>query len=101
LARELRQLNAWKEEFVKTENKESGRYNEIIERAEEQIRQGKEQLDDLRESLKGRTHDVVRKTDRFVHEHPWQATGTAVVATLLLGIAIGMMVSRSMTQEQR
>jgi ElaB/YqjD/DUF883 family membrane-anchored ribosome-binding protein len=102
LSKEFRQFTTWKENFVKSSRMDDGgHYQKALERVEEQITHGKEQLEDLRASLGSQTRGLVHRTERIMHAHPWQTAGTAALATLLLGVVVGLIVGRAMTQHDQ
>jgi len=99
LAADLRQLITGTEELMKTIREKGGsQYRQAMERIEENIQRGKDQLDDLHYRLGTRTRAIARRTDRMVHAHPWETAGTAVAAGVLLGTAIGLLIGRLMSR---
>ena len=58
-------------------------------KARESLRAARERLQVLEGQVVERTKDAARETDRYVHDHPWQAIGVAAGIGLLLGLLIG------------
>jgi ElaB/YqjD/DUF883 family membrane-anchored ribosome-binding protein len=99
MAANLRRLIAGTEDLMNAVRKDGGdQYRQTIERIEEEVARAREQLDELQDTIAARTRVAVRRTDRLVHEHPWESAGAAAGAAVLLGVAIGIMISRSVSR---
>ena len=59
------------------------------ERIRENLIAAKHKLVDIEESIAVKAKEAARATDEYVHEHPWQAIGTAAGVGLLVGLLIG------------
>jgi ElaB/YqjD/DUF883 family membrane-anchored ribosome-binding protein len=93
----LRQLVAGAEELLAALRKDGGeRYDEATERIRRDIGRAREALDDLQYTAAARARVVARRTDRIVRAHPWQTAGAAATLAVLLGVAIGLLVGRSL-----
>jgi len=91
VAANLRQLIAGAEDLLLALRKEGGdRYNEIMERIQRDVDRARELLDEMQDSMAARARVVARRTDRIVHEHPWETAGATATLALLLGVAIGL-----------
>ncbi len=99
VAANLRRLIAGTEDLMNAVRKEGGdQYRQTMERIEGEIERAREQLDELQDTIAARTRTMARRTDRIVHEHPWESAGAAAAVAVLLGVAIGLMISRSISQ---
>jgi ElaB/YqjD/DUF883 family membrane-anchored ribosome-binding protein len=63
---------------------------ELRERIRGNLMDARHKLGDIEDAVKGKTKEVVRATDDYVHDHPWLAIGTAVS----VGLVVGMLISR-------
>jgi ElaB/YqjD/DUF883 family membrane-anchored ribosome-binding protein len=89
-AANLRRLVDGTEELMETLRKNGGRqYRHAMKRIERDIERTKAQLDDLQDTVGGRTRAVARTTDRLVRTHPWESAGAAAAMALLVGGALG------------
>jgi len=96
LATNLRQLIAGSEELMNSIRKEGGsRYEQAMKRIGRDIERTREQLDDAQYNLARKARTVRRKVDGMVNEHPWETAGTAAAVGALLGVAIGLLIARS------
>jgi ElaB/YqjD/DUF883 family membrane-anchored ribosome-binding protein len=75
---------------VATANQTGERINAARARLEETLRDTKARLSELQESAIERTKVAARRTDEYVHEHPWQAVGVGAA----IGVLVGMLISR-------
>lgn len=62
---------------------------EMRERIRDNLRAAKHRLHDIEANLTERTKEAARVTDEYVHDHPWQAIGTAAGVGLLIGLLLG------------
>lgn len=64
------------------------RATELREKALAQLKQAKEKAADVQVVVVEKGKAAARKTDDFVHEHPWQSLGVAAAAGFVLGLLI-------------
>lgn len=70
------------------QNTERG-YKTAIAQFERKLRNTKRELARLEQRLTSSGKQAVQATDRFVEDHPWQASGIGLCAGLLVGLIIG------------
>ena len=61
---------------------------ELREKALAQLKYAKEKAADAQVIVVEKGKAAARKTDDFVHEHPWQSLGVAAATGFLLGLLI-------------
>lgn len=89
LVRDLQRVISDAEELLHaTANQTEGKVIEMRERIRENLVAAKHRLGDIEENVAARTKEAARVTDEYVHEHPWQAIGTAAGVGLLIGLLI-------------
>jgi len=64
------------------------RATELREKALAQLKQAKDKAADVQVIVVEKGKAAARKTDDFVHEHPWQSLGVAAAAGFVLGLLI-------------
>jgi ElaB/YqjD/DUF883 family membrane-anchored ribosome-binding protein len=90
LVRDLQRVITDAEELLPaTAGETEGKVVEMRERIRENLIAAKHKLVDIEESIAVKAKEAARATDEYVHEHPWQAIGTAAGAGLLIGLLIG------------
>ena len=62
-----------------------GEITQVRERVQEKITRAKESLADQRIRIVTAARSVAGATDEYVHENPWQSTGMAALAGVVLG----------------
>lgn len=78
------------EELLKlTASDVSTEATELRARVGRRLQQAKDGLLDLQESAVARARAAGRKTDEYVHDHPWQSVGVGMAVGLLVGLLIG------------
>ena len=63
-------------------------------KVERNLNAAKERLRDLEDAVMERTRATARATDEYVHENPWQTVGIAAGLSAVLGIVIGLLLTR-------
>lgn len=61
---------------------------------EQNLKAARERLQELEASALERTRAVARKTDEYVHGHPWESIGIAAGLAAVLGIVVGLLLNR-------
>lgn len=91
LVRDLQRVISDAEELLHaTAGQTEGKVVELRERIRGNLMDARHKLGDIEDAVKGKTKEVVRATDDYVHDHPWLAIGTAVS----VGLVVGMLISR-------
>ncbi len=91
LASDLRTIIADAEELLRaTANQAGEKVAAARARVQDSLDSAKLKLELLGEEAADQARAAVRATDDYVHDHPWQAVGIAA----LVGLVLGMMVSR-------
>lgn len=89
LVRDLQRVIADAEELLHaTADQTEGKVVELRERIRRNLMDARHKLGDIEEAVKGKTKQVARATDDYVHEHPWLAIGTAASVGLVMGLLI-------------
>lgn len=60
----------------------------------QQLANAGDRLRDLQHAASARTGAAVHATDRYVHQHPWQAIGIAAGAAAAVVLAMGLLLKR-------
>ena len=55
---------------------------------EEGVHRGKLKLQEMQSLLKDRTRNCANTTDRYIHDHPWNAIGMAAGIGLIIGLLL-------------
>lgn len=91
LVRDLQRVISDAEELLHaTAGQTESKVVELRERIRGNLMDARHKLGDIEDAVKGKTKEVVRATDDYVHDHPWLAMGTA----LSVGLVVGMLISR-------
>jgi ElaB/YqjD/DUF883 family membrane-anchored ribosome-binding protein len=61
---------------------------------EAHLAQAKRRLAELQRDGSRRVRRTARSVDRYAHDNPWQMTGASLATGLLLGLALGLAISR-------
>lgn len=89
LVNDLQRVITDAEELLQaTANETESKVVEMRERIRENLSAARHRLVDIEEAVAARTKEAARVTDEYVHDHPWQAIGTAAGVGLLLGLLI-------------
>jgi ElaB/YqjD/DUF883 family membrane-anchored ribosome-binding protein len=95
----LRQLIAGAEDLLAALRKQGGEhYRETMDGIAQDIERARELLDELQDTVAARARTVVRRTDRLVRAHPWETAGATATVALLLGVTIGLLAGRALSQ---
>lgn len=90
LVRDLQRVITDAEELLQaTANETEGKVVEMRERIRENLMAARHKLGDIEDTIATKTKEAARATDEYVHDHPWQAIGTAAGVGLLIGLLIG------------
>lgn len=90
LVRDLQRVIADAEELLHvTAHETEGKVVEMRERIRDNLNAARHKLADIEETVSAKAKEAARATDEYVHEHPWQAIGTAAGVGLLIGLLIG------------
>lgn len=91
LAEDFRAVVNDTEELLRaTANQTGERITAARTRLEETLHDTKVRLAELQETAIERTKVAARRTDEYVHEHPWQAVGVGAA----IGVLVGMLIAR-------
>lgn len=91
LIADMRNVLADSEQLLKAVVGQSGEKLAALQpRIEQNLRNAKARLDELEQIASERAREAAQAADAYVHEHPWKVAGF----TALLGMAIGMLISR-------
>jgi ElaB/YqjD/DUF883 family membrane-anchored ribosome-binding protein len=91
LIQDFRAVATDAEELLKaTANQTGDRIAATRARVEETLRDTRRRLAELEEGVMARSKEAARRTDEFIHDHPWQAIGVASA----VGVLVGMLISR-------
>jgi ElaB/YqjD/DUF883 family membrane-anchored ribosome-binding protein len=63
-------------------------------KVEKNLNAAKERLRNLEDAVMERTRATARATDEYVHENPWQTVGIAAGLSAVLGVVIGLLLTR-------
>ena len=61
---------------------------------EQNLAIAKDRLRNLQQAATENTQAAAQATDKYVHEHPWQAIGIAAGLSVLVGVVIGLLPNR-------
>jgi ElaB/YqjD/DUF883 family membrane-anchored ribosome-binding protein len=61
---------------------------------EQNLAIAKDRLRNLQQAATEKTQAAAQATDKYVHEHPWQAIGIAAGLNVVIGVAIGLLLNR-------
>lgn len=89
LAEDMRMLIRDSEELLRAAQRQSG--EQILaarDRLESSLRQAREKLDRAEDAFEERTRDTVRRTNGYIHDHPWTAMSVAAGTGILMGILL-------------
>ena len=72
----------------------SRRYQNTVRVLDRQLRQARDDLDDLQYSALRRARATVRRADEYVHENPWRTSAGAAATGIVVGALIAILLSR-------
>ena len=91
LLEDFRAVASDAEELLKaTANQTGERITAARARVEETLRDSRRRVAELQEGVIERGKEAARRTDEYVHDHPWQSIGVAGA----VGVLVGMLISR-------
>lgn len=67
---------------------------EVRAKAEESLSMVKDRMADTQAALLEKTKAAAKATDVYVHENPWKAVGVSAGGSLLIGLVVGLLISR-------
>jgi ElaB/YqjD/DUF883 family membrane-anchored ribosome-binding protein len=89
LMKDFRAVAADAEELLKATASQTGeRVTAARARIEETLREARARLAELEEGAIARGKQAARRTDEYVHDHPWESIGVAGAVGFLLGMLI-------------
>lgn len=78
------------EELLKATSNQTGeKIAGVRARAEENIKNARQKIDELEDDMTERARAAYRATDQLVHDNPWQSAGIAAGVGFLLGLLLG------------
>ena len=78
------------EDLLKATSSQTGeKIASVRARAEENIKNARQKIDELEDDVTERARAAYRATDQMVHENPWQSAGIAAGVGFLLGLLLG------------
>ena len=78
------------EDLLKATSNQTGeKIASVRARAEENIKNARQKIDELEDDVTERARAAYRATDQIVHENPWQSAGIAAGVGFLLGLLLG------------
>jgi ElaB/YqjD/DUF883 family membrane-anchored ribosome-binding protein len=78
------------EELLKATSNQTGeKIAGVRARAEENIRNARQKIDELEGDMTERARAAYRATDQMLHDNPWQSAGIAAGVGFLLGLLLG------------
>jgi ElaB/YqjD/DUF883 family membrane-anchored ribosome-binding protein len=91
LAADLKAVVTSAEDLLKVTADQAGEgYATARKKVERSLRAAKEELEDVGDTVTKETRHAAKVTDRYVHDNPWQAIGTAAA----VGVIVGMLIRR-------
>ena len=67
---------------------------ELRASVEHKLKAARERLQQLEESALERTRAAARKTDQYVHGHPWESIAISAGLAAVVGIVVGLLLNR-------
>jgi len=78
------------EDLLKATSNQTGeKIAGVRARAEENIKNARQKIDELEDDVTERARAAYRATDQMLHENPWQSAGIAAGVGFLLGLLLG------------
>ena len=78
------------EDLLKATSSQTGeKIASVRARAEENIKNARQKIDELEDDVTERARAAYRATDQMVHDNPWQSAGIAAGVGFLLGLLLG------------
>jgi ElaB/YqjD/DUF883 family membrane-anchored ribosome-binding protein len=70
------------------------RYREAVVGLQRQVRNARDQADDLQYAAVRRARVAARHADDYVRDNPWKTAGAAVIVGAAIGIAVALVISQ-------
>ncbi len=77
-----------------TANTGGAKLAEVRAKAEESLSMVKDRMVETQAALLAKTKAAAKATDVYVHENPWKAVGVSAGGSLLIGLLVGLLISR-------
>jgi ElaB/YqjD/DUF883 family membrane-anchored ribosome-binding protein len=61
---------------------------------EQSLKLAKEKLRDIQDEATERTRAAAKKTDEYVHDHPWQSLAVVAGVAAVIGVVLGLLLNR-------
>jgi len=61
---------------------------------EQSLKVAKEKLREIQEDAAERTRAAAKKTDEYVHDHPWQSLAVVAGVSAVMGVVLGLLLNR-------
>jgi len=61
---------------------------------EQSLKLAKERLREIQEDAAERTRAAAKKTDEYVHDHPWQSLAVVAAVAAVVGVVLGLLLNR-------
>jgi ElaB/YqjD/DUF883 family membrane-anchored ribosome-binding protein len=72
----------------------SRRYRDAVRSLDRQLRQARDELDDLQYSAMRRARATIRRADAYVHDNPWRTSAGAMATGILVGALLVFLMTR-------
>ncbi len=72
----------------------SRRYRDTVRSLDRQLRQARDDLDDLQYSAMRRARATIRRADAYVHDNPWRTSAGAAATGILVGALLVFLLTR-------
>ena len=83
--------------FVSTAGGEGA--NALRASVEKNLAIARQRLGNLQHTAVKRTQAAAQRTDRYVHEYPWEAIGVAAGLSLIIGVVTSLILNRHCSSE--
>jgi len=96
LVDEFNQVVSTAEELLKSAAATGGEKAQAVrDEVARNLEAWRERIAQLEQQAVKRARAAADDTDRYVHDHPWQAVGVAAAVGALAGVALGLILGRS------
>ena len=83
------------DQLLKLVTEEGGdKADALRSKVERNLNAAKDRLRGLEDAVMERTRATARATDEYVHENPWQTVGVAAGLSAIIGVVIGLLLTR-------
>ena len=83
------------DQLLKLVTEEGGdKADALRSKVERNLNAAKDRLRGLEDAVMERTRATARATDEYVHENPWQTVGVAAGLSAVIGVVIGLLLTR-------